>query len=693
MEVNDSCPSRERLTAFRQGKLSSELVEAIGRHLAVCSPCAAVLTTLEDECDTIVAKLRRFSPALSWAEDPILERIEARAKAIMLRGTSDLGQTGTDEYSPPAVSPTGPLPGPLGPYQLLRKLGQGGMGSVYEAVHTRLHKRVAVKVLPEWRVSDPQALARFSREMATLGGLAHPNIVSATDAGEAGGHHYLVMEYVDGLNLSALVSRCGPLSHADAAEIIRQAANGLQYAHEHGRVHRDIKTANLMLSATGEVKILDLGLALLREGNPVGEELTLTSGGQIMGTADYMAPEQWLDSHHVDIRADIYSLGCALYKLLTGKAPFSGSSYDSPSRKRRAHLDAPVPPIVNRHDLPGPFLDVLTRMLAKEPDLRYPTPAAVAEALQPFTAGCDLRRLLATARDMPAKERPEDLASPDEALDLLPLAARPQEAPAADAPVENESPAGPPWYRRSRFWRYGLLATALAGAAVLTAVFWPRPPQTQEPQPPRTARPDEWQALPQGAPSALLWPRAAQNSRWDWNPQQKELYVTCNREGFVRLGEASRGDYQFEVSFYQTQWGGAGIFFGFQPDKLRGKPCQKYQVIHLHRTLPPAKPQGFSLIWTVSQTWPEGGGVHSDAVRATVPEFGDQDQRLSIAVEGGILRSVRWNGVELMPLFRASAEGRGLVRVSDSCSGVFGVYCGSSSVFFRNPRFCYTGGS
>ena len=204
-------------------------------------------------------------------------------------------------------------------YQLLAKLGEGGMGAVYKALHTKLQKVVAIKVLPAGRMNDPQAVQRFEREMQAVGRLSHPNIVGAHDAGEHEGTNFLVMEHVAGIDLSELIRNVGPLPIADACELARQAAVGLQHAHEHDLVHRDIKPSNLMLAPDGQVKILDLGLARLHMGNLP----ELTSTGQMMGTLDYIAPEQTGDAHDVDIRADIFSLGATLYKLLTGVTPYS----------------------------------------------------------------------------------------------------------------------------------------------------------------------------------------------------------------------------------------------------------------------------------------------------------------------------------------------------------------------------------
>jgi serine/threonine protein kinase len=282
-------------------------------------------------------------------------------------------------------------------YRLLHKVGRGGMGTVYQAIHTKLDKVVAVKVLPQERVKDPEAVLRFQREMKAVGKLRHPNIVEALDAGEADGMHYLVMEYVDGCDLGKLLSARGPLPLAQACEVVRQAALGLQHAHQQERVHRDVKPSNLMLSTEGQVKVLDLGLARLREEQPWNVELS--SGKHAMGTADYMAPEQAADAHAADIRADVYSLGCTLYALLAGAPPFSGPKYSSPAKKLVGHARDPVPPLDGlRPDVPDQLLALIDRMLSKSPEQRPATPGEVAQVLEGFAAGANLPRLLESTR-------------------------------------------------------------------------------------------------------------------------------------------------------------------------------------------------------------------------------------------------------------------------------------------------------
>jgi serine/threonine protein kinase len=300
---------------------------------------------------------------------------------------------------PPAPPrPKAPPKNQLGEYELLAELGSGGMGTVYRARHTRLDKTVALKILAPGSLIDDEVVARFDREMKAVGRLNHPNIVQAHDAGEIGGTRFLVMEYVDGMSLATLIDACGPLPVAAACELIRQAAIGLDHAHRQGLVHRDIKPSNLMLDSHGQVKILDFGLAMFQPGQLAGAE-RITASGQAMGTIDYMAPEQAESSRTVDIRADLYSLGCTLYKLLSGRAPFSGPKYQDPLNKVMAHAREPVPPIRKvRPDVPAELAAVLDRLLAKDPAGRFSAPAELVAAIGPLAGGSDLRELLARAR-------------------------------------------------------------------------------------------------------------------------------------------------------------------------------------------------------------------------------------------------------------------------------------------------------
>ncbi len=269
----------------------------------------------------------------------------------------------------------------IGKYKVLERLGSGGMGLVYLCEHKLMRRRVAVKVLPSAKANDPAALERFQREARAAAALDHPNIVHAYDIDQDGELHFLVMEYVEGASLQEIVKRSGRLEANRAAHYIRQAALGLEHAHAAGLVHRDIKPGNILVDRTGTVKVLDMGLA--RFFNDEDDVLTRKYDENVLGTADYLAPEQIDDSHTVDIRADIYSLGMTFYFLLSGQAPFGPGSVAQKLIWQQTRLPKEITAV--RSDVPEGLAAVLTRMLAKKPQERFQVPGQVAEALAPFT--------------------------------------------------------------------------------------------------------------------------------------------------------------------------------------------------------------------------------------------------------------------------------------------------------------------
>jgi len=326
----------------------------------------------------------------------------------------------------------------LGPYRILRPLGQGGMGVVYLAEHADLARYVAIKVLGDEQAKEELALGRFFREARAAAALDHPNIVRLHDIGRAGGTHFLVMEFVDGTDLQALLERTGPLHAAQAAGYIAQAAAGLQHAHEMGFIHRDIKPANLIVSKSGVVKVLDMGLA--RSVTNPKDALTGQLGDNgITGTIDFLSPEQ-ARNVSLDARTDIYSLGAAFYTLLTGRPPYGGSTGQKLARHQMA-----VPPDVRavRPDVPGELSAVIARMMAKHPDERYQSADGVIAALAPW--------------------------APNSAATLVSVPS------GADTTALVGAPVGPGRFRRvlgSRLaWAVVGCAGALVSAALLDTVF------------------------------------------------------------------------------------------------------------------------------------------------------------------------------------------------------------------------------
>lgn len=265
----------------------------------------------------------------------------------------------------------------LGPYKLLDHIGTGGMSSVYLAEHSWTQQQRALKVFPKHRIDEASYLARFKQEARATASLNHPHIVRTFDFDNQGSTHYMVMEYVAGRNLDALVQLHRRLDFAAVAWYIAQAARGLHHAHDKGFIHRDVKPANLLVDDRNVVKVLDLGLALIS-----GSEASLTLAHQenVLGTADYLAPEQAVNSHEVDPRADIYGLGCTMYFALTGHPPFT----DGTVAQRIVKHQTKMPPDIraDRPDCPGDLADICVKMVQKSPDKRHQTCCEVTATLE-----------------------------------------------------------------------------------------------------------------------------------------------------------------------------------------------------------------------------------------------------------------------------------------------------------------------
>ena len=282
----------------------------------------------------------------------------------------------------------------MGSYIIMERLGEGGMGIVYKARNWKLGRVVALKIIRHEHIANTDAVRRFRREIEAVGKLSHPNVVMAYDADQVGETHFFVMEYVEGVNLSALLKEKGPPSVPLACEYIRQVASGLQQAFERGMVHRDIKPGNLLVqrptdnSSTGKpssawgstIKILDMGVARLQQPADDHDSISaLTKEGRVVGTPDYMAPEQAVNSSKADIRADLYSLGCTFYHLLTGQPPFPGGT---PMEKLLKHrMDQPRLIEQLRPEVPPTLAGIVRKLLAKKPADRFQTPAELVQAL------------------------------------------------------------------------------------------------------------------------------------------------------------------------------------------------------------------------------------------------------------------------------------------------------------------------
>ncbi len=306
-KMKETCPQNEELRRYLDGEGTAVSLESIDQHVTQCTKCQQELEILGQQSDSMT---RLVADAVRSPPLEISSRLENSLKQIRTK-------KGLDQ------SPTLHEPDfqhlQIRDYRILESIGEGGMGRVFRAIHTRLNRPVAIKVLRQDRVGSVEAVARFSREMQLIAQLEHPHIVRALDAGEQDGVPYLVMEFLPGVDAGQLSRRIGPLPIAEACQIVRLTASALQYAHERKILHRDIKPSNILITADGGVKLLDLGLAQIFD---VTRDPSLSRVDQIVGTPAYMAPEQVSRREEVSTRSDIFSLGITLHELLSGQRPF-----------------------------------------------------------------------------------------------------------------------------------------------------------------------------------------------------------------------------------------------------------------------------------------------------------------------------------------------------------------------------------
>jgi serine/threonine protein kinase len=442
LAANQPHPDVAALIAFHFGRLGADERKAIERHLALCKECSGRLAASVNSTDN------------SWTKQS--SKTESPA--------SGEEQTG--------------IPPPLEDhprYKILERIGEGGMGVVYKAEHRVMGRIVALKILTAGLSFNPAAMDRFRREVRLASRLNHPNIVTAYDADEAGDLHFLVMEFVDGVSLDKLVSKGGPLPVQIACEFVRQAALGLQHAFAKGMIHRDIKPHNLMLAQTGQVKILDFGLARIADltaADPASlTAMAITKPQTVMGTPDFCSPEQSRDPTSADIRSDLYSLGCTFYHLLTGKPPFEGAGTYA---KMIAHYKEPPPDLAKeRKDIPGAVGEILQKLLSKSPLERFQTPAELSTALQPFCGNGrapDLKQLLSPTGQTtkPGSASVGSSAPKPIASELVEGTSENKIVLPATARGETAGPAS----KKSRRWLIGLVFVLILGAAVAGVAMW-----------------------------------------------------------------------------------------------------------------------------------------------------------------------------------------------------------------------------
>ena len=368
-------PTAQALALFGTGKLSATQTATVAAHLETCADCRNAVAGLPP--DSFLGKVRAAKPGGT--------QLPPGPAPVRLAASPSIAGRPAAPSAAPANVPPELVNHPK--FRIVRELGRGGMGVIYLAEHRVMEKHVALKVISPAVLDNPQAaLARFHAEAKAAGKLDHQNVARAYDADQAGNLHFLVMEFVEGTDLAKVLEKRGPLPVANACHYVRQAAVGLQHAHEKGMVHRDIKPQNLMLTPQGLVKVLDFGLARLRNERKAAPRVTQLDS--FMGTAEYVSPEQASDAREADIRADIYSLGCTLYALLAGRPPFEGTLVNVVM----AQIEKEAQPLHElRPDVPPELSAVVAKMLAKDPAQRYQRPVEVAQALVPFVkAGAKL---------------------------------------------------------------------------------------------------------------------------------------------------------------------------------------------------------------------------------------------------------------------------------------------------------------
>jgi serine/threonine protein kinase/Leucine-rich repeat (LRR) protein len=368
----------------------------------------------------------------------------------------------------------------LGAYTIIDKIGAGGMGQVFKALHRRMDRVVAIKMLPTAMMKDAAAAARFEREVRAAAKLNHSNIVTAYDADQANGVHFLVMEYVEGKDLSVLVKKDGPFPVAKSVKYVLQAARGLEFAHGEGVVHRDIKPANLLLDKKGVVKILDMGLARIDVGGDVAAQAELTGTGAVMGTVDYMAPEQGTSTKTADARADIYSLGCTLHFLLIGKPTYSGETVPA---RIVAHHNQPIPDLCRlRDEVPEAVQTIFRKMVAKKIEDRYQSMSEVIADLENYSSGqSGSSGILQSGLSQPALPGSGVTQFDDSAMTFLKSIPLQQSHPTrtthkpAPTKADKSDPAkGSKGGKGNKKIVYGAIGAAVLGLAIVAGIIFSR---------------------------------------------------------------------------------------------------------------------------------------------------------------------------------------------------------------------------
>lgn len=660
---SDGCPDSGRLSAYLCGKISDHEARLIEDHVEQCRSCEKILDTIADD-DTLLRPLFGTEQTQAWLPSELPELLQ-KAKISQAKE---------------------PPPRRLGQYEVLHCLG-GNMGEVYLVKHLRLSKRFVLKLLP--RSIRHQALAeRFEREMLILGKLNDPHVVGATDAGEEDGVPYLVMPYVDGIDLSKLVQRRGPLPVAESCELIRQAAIGLAAIHREHIVHRDVKPGNLMLDSTGMTKVVDLGLARLNTESSADGSLDdeLTLSGAWLGTVEYMAPEQQSDARAVTESADVYSLGCTLFKLLTGYSPFSNENVRRPAADILwDHRHTPPPDVRRfRPDLSAELASLISAMLAKEPKERPKDMKTVAQMLQPSAVAAS-RQDLQSLLDEGAQQ-----SSADTTIDQLHESIRNDNGTVSKSKSVGQDSSGQP--KSVVLWTTAaLLSFAVAGAAVWISVRDGSLPSANVPPVPKPApktkpdlpfgepqifagpllnpeRPNQPVELLDFEPIPAWWPGGQGLSKW--RMENEGLFIQCHGGGLLQLGQVYDRNYTVQMRIRQTGIGtGIGGFFGMRESIYMEQPAWQYQVFEVRQH---PKYDDILTRMLVFMVLNSNGQWHSHSEQLAYEPIRRhlQFETLEFRIVDGRLRAVYWNNDLLPKLFDSNIDNR---LIAADSYGRFGI--------------------
>lgn len=618
--------------------------------------------------------------------------------AVMAKRSVHYNQT-THVATPSARNPFPSFPHKFGRYILQEEIGAGGMGRVYKAVHATLKQVVALKTIRDDRFEgDDQILRRFYREIEAAGAVIHPHVARATDAGEEQGIHFLITEYIDGIDLQKFAQKLGGLSAGAACELLYQTCLGLEAIRSQGMVHRDIKPSNLLVTWDGQVKIVDLGLARILDTSISSGQLT--GSNALLGTLDFIAPEQALSSRDIDIRADLYSLGCTFIWLLTGRLVFGPPDYRLPAQKIRAHCD--VEPDWNQlPPLEDGLLAVLKRLLAKQPADRFQTPGEVARALEPHRDDSALKPLLENARADGSQNFDSHAVTETASYEY-------------DTTVPTKS--SKLWHRyRMRVGIIGVGVLCLAMGVFLAREWGNSPslpssaesPQEQMPSeriqetPVVTSKatlagPRDLDALSKGQhnllehrPFQLYWDSSNTSTEWNYNPKTWQVFASCGNVGLLEMGRTSAPNYTFRMDLHQQDLTrGVGLYLGAHRVLQNDEEVIRYQFFQIksggigkRRIYQVTRNVGYLPDPANRTSTFQGSETSLKGQRFTpVPS----DQCLEVKVHEGRLLHIKINGVNLTDLTQKDVNES--FTVDDHAGGV-GIWIKMAAGTFRNANF------